>query len=103
MFQQRHVGDDLDTWFDIVVDEDEASWSAYLEEFVERLIGEDIYENQRDYIKEVKKPRDMHVRKWLLRLKTMSTYFPFLLNGGNGNIFTEKELVKIIGKNIPQS
>ena len=43
MFQQCLGGDAPDTWFDIVVDEDEASWSTYLEELVERLIGEDAY------------------------------------------------------------
>lgn len=98
--QQCLGGDALDTWVEIFVNKDKASWTTYLEEYVERLIGKDAYENQRDYIKEVKKPKDMNVRKWLLQIKIMNTCLPFLLNSGKGNTFSERELVKIIGKNI---
>lgn len=53
-------------------------------------------------MKEVKKPRDMSVRKWLLRLKAMNTYLPLLENGGNGTALTKPELVKAMLKNVPQ-
>ena len=103
MFQNCLGGDALDTWFDIVIDEERVNWQDYVEELIERLMGEEVYENQIDYIMESKKPREMNVRKWILRLKTMNTYLPFLKHGGNGNKFSEEELVKIVAKGIPQS
>ena len=60
--QQCLGGDALDTWVEIFVNKDKASWTTYLEEYVERLIGKDAYENQRDYIKEVKRPKDTSVK-----------------------------------------
>ena len=53
-FQQCLEGDALDTWFDVVQDEEEMVWEDNLAELVERLIGEEVYDQQRDYMLEIK-------------------------------------------------
>ena len=86
----------------MVQDEEEIIWEDNLDELVERLIGEEVYDQQRDYMLEIKKPRDVSVKQWLTRLKTINTYLPFLSNGGKGTSFSEAELVKMITKNMPR-
>ena len=51
----------------------------------------------------MKKPRDIPVRKWCLRLKAINTYLPLLEGGGNGDSLTKPELEKTIRKNIPRA
>ena len=99
-FQQCLRGDARDAWETSVTDEDEASWNTNVADFVENTIGEDAHEDQIDYLKGTKKPHHMAVKKWFLRLKTIKTYLPFLVNGGQGDALDEAELCKLVVSKI---
>ena len=102
-FERCLVGNAVDMWINIVVTKDQDTWSGNICDLVERLIGKEAYEAQLDYLKETKKPRSRTMRKRLMRIKSINTYFQLLENGGEGESSSERDLVKLITKNLPRS
>ena len=95
-FQRCLSGNALNTWTDVVDEEEKDVWKDNLAGFIERIMGEEAHENMVDYIKDTKKPNSMSVKTWLMRMKAINTYLPFLENGGDGDQLTESELAKTI-------
>ena len=52
-------GEILNSWFNVTVAKNEVFWNDNVAEFIKRLIGEETYEKQVDYIRATMTPRDM--------------------------------------------
>ena len=102
-FQRCLSGAALDAWTGVVDDEKQEVWEDNIADLIERILGEDAHENMVDYLKDTKKPNNMSIKGWLMRMQAINTYLPFLESGGDGDQLTERELVKYISKNIPRS
>ena len=68
---------------------------------VETLIGDEAYDEQKEYLQDTRKPHNMEVHKCIQRMKTISSYLPTLSNRDIS--LTEIQLVKILTRNIPKT
>lgn len=102
-FKQCLEGDALDTWEAIVVDTDQATWEDNLAQLVEVLIDDEAFSNQKDYIQETRKPNSMTMKRWILRLKAINSYLPYLGLATGESAMDEADLVKVVTRNIPGS
>ena len=81
-FQQCLGGDAFDMWEAIATTQNQTNWEPNINELIELLIGEDAYEEQRDYyLEDIKKPHEMKTRTWILQMKVINTYLPALEGG----------------------
>ena len=77
-FWQCLGGDSLNTWDALVENKKEQHWKRDLANLMTVLIGRNAYEYQKDYLFEVKKPGNMSVKSFALRLKAINAYLPVL-------------------------
>ena len=84
-------------------DDDEYTWVANLSQLIEVLIDDEAYANQKDYIVKTKNPANISAEKWVLRLKAINSYLPYLGLATKEAALNEEELVKIISSNIPKA
>jgi hypothetical protein len=65
-------------------------------------LGEEAYENQKDYLKFTPKPDKMSVKDWINRIKNINSYLPLMEHEARS--FSERELIaEVISKNIPSA
>ena len=101
-FRQCLGGDALDTWDNVVTDKKESEWEGDLAELMRILVGPWACDIQKAYMHETRKPSNMSMRSYALRLKTMNSYLPILGLKTKEKGMTEEGLVKIIARNIPR-
>ena len=80
---------------------DQNSFKSHTNAFRDALIDEDAYNNQREFLWTMNKPRDMKVKDWVMCMKVINVYLELLSSAGKK--FTEEKLVKnCITPNIPK-
>jgi hypothetical protein len=66
------------------------------------IVGNDAFQNQKDYLKNMPKPEKMSVKQWVNRLKNINSYVPLMQR--NGSSYSKEDLIaEIITKNIPHA
>lgn len=74
-----------DLWAEVTVDVDEddesfGNFKECVQELSRRILPQDAYHNQKEYMRTTKKPRDMMFRDVRKRWKTMNGYLPFMVD-----------------------
>ena len=103
-------GDALDNWLEIFQDSqiyqlgvrDTMSWTSHIEAFRKIFLDAEAYDNQREYLRSTKKPRNISVKDGIKRIKVINGYLPLMEVGATKS--TEEELIRyVIKPNIPMS
>ena len=55
-----------------------AAWQGQQATFLVEMIVTKAYNNQQEYLQSTKKPREMKIRRWVQRIKTINTYLEIL-------------------------
>mmetsp|Transcript_60514 Transcript_60514/g.72754 ORF Transcript_60514/g.72754 Transcript_60514/m.72754 type:complete len:301 (-) Transcript_60514:397-1299(-) len=101
-FRECMKGSARDTWDKIagtVAWRTTMTFYENLLELVKEILGEDAKDNQKDYIRNTKKPVKMPAGKWVRRLKTINNIIKLMGDGAES--LTEKQLVtECIAPNI---
>ena len=109
-FSTTVKGQAKETWNSVLSDptvapagqRDVAAWNAQQAAFLIEMIGSEGYNNQLEYLRSTKKPREMKVRRWVRRVKTINTYLE-LLDPTRARL-TDRQIVEyVIAPNIPHS
>jgi hypothetical protein len=63
------------------------------------IIGEDAFDDQKEYLENTKKPEKLSAKQWINCLRNINSYLPFMKEGKD--TYSKRDLIKIITKNIP--
>ena len=64
------------------------------------LIDDEAYSNQKEYIMNTKKPPNLPMKRWFLKLKAINTFLLYLDITNGGAVLNESDLAKIITNTI---
>jgi hypothetical protein len=106
-FRRCLSGATKDLWDELNIiaeddERDELTFNDHVEQLTNAVLGEEAFENQKDYLKFTPKPDKMSVKDWINRIKTINSYLPLIEH--DARAFSERELIaEIISKNIPSA
>ena len=102
-FRRCLTGNGLDIWLSIIIgkNQDKTNFEDPLYILIRILLGKDAYNDQVEYLRDTRKPRDINVTSWTRQLKTINSYLELMKK--DGKAFTEEGLIrKIIAKYAPR-
>jgi hypothetical protein len=104
-FGRAMKGEPLRKWSKLTKNQRVYTLLAFKEKFsdlIEDLFGEDVYDDQLEYLCDESMPTSMKSSEWIDRIKVINAALPSLTKGGKE--MTERELVrKVVTANIPES
>ena len=78
------------------------AWTRYMLTFQDSFIDDDAAENQAEYLRTAKKPKDMGLKVWIQLMRIINNYLPCI--GQTVARFSKEQLVRhCITPNIPNS
>jgi len=82
-FDQMLVGTASSEWHDVLATETKRDWEAFkglvAKYITTKILPEDAYNRQVTYMQERRKPYDLSVKDWWLRMQTIDRYLPYFM------------------------
>ena len=94
--------DTKDTWDELIHIEtlNEANFDTHLADLVTDELGTEAFKYQVKYPRKIKKPKNLTLKSWMKRVRTLNSYLP-LLKAGEKRLTEEYLLDEVILENIP--
>ena len=102
-FRRCFLGDSLDTWVETIegMDLNQQKISLLVSNMTEIILREGAAEDQIEYLRTTKKPKDLTSKNWIRRLRSINRYLPYMQHGQQrlGN----NELARIVSETLPRT
>ena len=101
-FRRVLKGDTKDTWDELIHGEtlSEENFDTHLADLITDELGTEAFKYQVKYLRKTKKPRNLTLKSWMKRVKSLNSYLP-LLKAGEKRLPEEYLLEEVILENIP--
>ena len=101
-FRRVLKGDTKDSWDELINGEtkSQTNFDTHLADLVTDEIGTEAFKYQVKYLRKTKKPKNVTLKCWMKRVRTLNSYLP-LLKAGEKRLTEEYLLEEVILENIP--